>query len=142
MRKNVIIIGALSIGILTCIWGIYFIEDSYLSVKNWLSAEAIGGNFIRGIGTNMDFWLNGYLGIFFRLNKFGWLNWLVIPLFIYFLATIRKRERWEIALALAVTLSCIFISMQGYKNYRYQSKCPGYDFSQYLTEYSRVLSYY
>ena len=116
----IVIIGVLSVLIIIGVCGFCFIGDEYSLIRAWLQAKARHGNFVREIGTNKDFWLNGYLGIFFRFKMFGWLNWLVIPLFIYFLITIRKRERWEIALCLALFLACIFICIKGYHNPRYQ----------------------
>lgn len=123
MRKKsarIITIGFLTAGLMIGVHGIFFAGDVYNSAKSWLQLEARHGNFVREIGTNKDLWLNGYLGIFFRFKMFGILNWLAIPLLIYFLVTIGKRKRWEIALALALILSCIFISIQGYMNFRYQ----------------------
>lgn len=116
----IIIIGVLSVVIIIGVCGLCFTGDEYSSIKTWLQANARHGNFVREIGTNKDFWLNGYLGIFFRFKMFGWLNWLAIPLFIYFLITIKKRKRWEIALCLALFLACIFLCYKGYRNYRYQ----------------------
>ena len=116
----IIIIGVLSIVIIIGVCGLCFTGDEYSLIKTWLQAKARHGNFVREIGTNKDLWLNGYLGIFFRFKMFGWLNWLAIPLFIYFLITIKKRERWEIALCLSLCIASIFICLQGYKNARYQ----------------------
>ena len=121
MRNRLItIIGTFSVVLLICVGGLYFLGDIYSSVGRWLSTEVPGGNFSRGIGTNKDLWLNGYLGPFFRFKMFGSLNWPAIPLFIYFLVTIKARERWEIALWLVLSALCIFICIQGYANYRYQ----------------------
>ena len=119
-KRSVIIIGVLSVLLLVCVCINCSRGDVYNSAKSWLQSEAKHGNYTRGIGTNKDLWLNGYLGPFLRFKMFGSLNWLAFPLLIYFLVTIRKRERWEIALALVLTLSCIFICMRGYMNYRYQ----------------------
>ena len=100
---------------------IYVIDgDMWQTLSAWLDAEALGGRFDRDIGTNRDLWLNGYLGIFFRVKMFGGLNWLALPLFTHFLFTIRKKHRWEIALAMVVVLSTVFICLQGYANFRYQ----------------------
>lgn len=119
MTKRSIILALLSV-LLIGVFSACFGGDLYNTFENWLCAKADRGNYLREIGTNKDLWLNGYLGIFFRLKMFGIVNWTAIPLFFYFLVTIKKRKRWEIALALALTLSCIFICMQGYSNFRYQ----------------------
>lgn len=108
---------------IVCIIGVCAVlltEDIYSLAKNWLQSDARGGSFVREIGTNFDLWRNGYLGIFFRFKMFGWLNWLAVPLFTYFLITIKKRKRWEIALGLSLCLASIFICLQGYQNFRYQ----------------------
>ena len=123
MRKRLIITGGiLSVSILICVGYLYFTKDVYNLARNWLTAETHGGSnyFLREIGTNIDLWLNGYLGIFFRFKKFGVFNWLAFPLFFYFLNKLRKRKRWEIALWLVLSTSCVFICLQGYANYRYQ----------------------
>ena len=123
MRKRLIIVGGILLAsILICVGYLYFDKEVYNLARNWLTAETHGGSdyFLRGIRTNIDLWLNGYLGIFFRFKNFGVLNWLAFPLFFYFLITIRKRERWEIALGLVLSISFIFICIKGYANYRYQ----------------------
>ena len=121
MRKRlIIIIVGLSVVLPICVFSSYFLGDVYNLVRCWSTTEAPGGYFSRGIGTNKDLWLNGYLGPFLRFKMFGSLNWLAFPLFIYFLVTIRSRERWEIAIWLVLSASCIFICMKGYLNYRYQ----------------------
>lgn len=119
-RLIVIIVMAVSVVVLVCIFSTSFIGDMYNSVGNWLSTTSDYGRFYEGPVTNKELLLTGYLGIFFRFNIFGWLNWLAIPLFVYFLITIKKRERWEIALYLALCIACIFIIFKGYYAYRYQ----------------------
>lgn len=74
---------------------------------------------VREIATYRDLWMNGYLGLFFRFNCFGYLNWLAIPLLIHFVATIKRRQRWEMALVFVFVLSCIIIGVKGYENQRY-----------------------
>src|SRR3989339_662568 len=102
--RNKLIIGCFVIIVLGgC--GLLLAEDIYDFAKNWLQSDAQGGSFVREIGTNYDLWLNGYLGIFFRFKMFGGLNWLAVPLFIYFLITIKKRKRWEIAMGLSLCLA-------------------------------------
>lgn len=70
--------------------------------------------------SNFDIWFNGYLGVFFNFKMFGVLNWIAIPLLIYFLYTLKKREKWQIATVFVIAAGCIFICVQGYSNFRYQ----------------------
>ena len=67
----------------------------------------------------MELWLKRYLGIFFNFSEFGIINWLAITLFVYFLITLKKRKRWEIALVFVFTISFILLSIkaQGYTRY-------------------------
>jgi len=67
----------------------------------------------------MDFLIKQYLIIFFDFENYGILNWLAIPLLIYFFITIKKRKRWEMALALIIVLSCLSLCIQGRNNPRY-----------------------
>ena len=67
----------------------------------------------------MELWLKSYLGLFFDFAEFGSLNWLAIPLFVYFLITLKKRKRWEISLIFVYTLSCLFLSVKGHGYSRY-----------------------
>ena len=67
----------------------------------------------------MELWLKSYLGLFFNFEHYGNLNWLAIPLFIYFLVSIKRRKRWEIAILFVFFLSCLSLSVQGSSNPRY-----------------------
>ena len=69
----------------------------------------------------MEVWLKQYLSLFFAFDTYGNLNWLAIPLFVYFVATIRKRKRWEIAIVFVFFLSCLFLLgiIKGRFNFRY-----------------------
>lgn len=118
-RKKLIAgIGAFS-AFLIC-FGMWYVREAYDAVRGLLLTQVPGGSFTRGIGTYKDLWLNGYLGIFFRFKYFGVLNWLSFPMLISFFATIRKRERWQIALGFVLCMSCAFICIRGYENPRYQ----------------------
>ncbi|MGE5342955.1 MAG: hypothetical protein ACM3SY_15885 [Candidatus Omnitrophota bacterium] len=64
--------------------------------------------------------LNGYLGIFFRFKSLSNINWLIVPLLIWFLVTAKKRERWQLALMFVWLVTLIFIGVKGYTNNRYQ----------------------
>jgi len=72
------------------------------------------------IETPGKIWLNGYLGIFSRFKSLGNINWLVLPLLIWFLVTAKKRERWQSALLFVWLVTVVFISLKGYSNPRYQ----------------------
>lgn len=67
-------------------------------------------------------WLNGHFGVFFRFKQLGNINWLIIPLLIWFLLTkkIKKRVRWHWALLFVWGLTVIFVGIKGYYNFRYQ----------------------
>lgn len=73
----------------------------------------------RGIDTPLKKALNGHLGVFFRFKLLGNINWLMLPILVHFLITIKKRERWEKALVFLYLLSVILIALQGYFNHRY-----------------------
>lgn len=66
-------------------------------------------------------WVNGHFGVFFRFKQLGNINWLIIPLLIWFLTTKKiKRERWHWALLFVWGLTVVFIGIKGYYNVRYQ----------------------
>ena len=67
----------------------------------------------------MELWLENYLGLFFNFKHFGNLNWLAIPLLIYFLITIKKRKRWEMAILFVFFLSCLSLGIKGHGYPRY-----------------------
>jgi len=73
----------------------------------------------REIETNNRLWLNGYLGLFFRFRRVGYWSWLSLPLFLVFFAGLKKKKKWEIALACVYILSAVLIAIKGYFNYRY-----------------------
>ena len=67
----------------------------------------------------MELWLKRYLSLFFDFEHFGNLSWLAIPLFIYFLITIKKRKRWEMAIIFVFFLSCLSLGIKGHGYPRY-----------------------
>lgn len=71
------------------------------------------------ISTYFDLWTNGYFGLFFRFDQFGYLNLLAIPLLLHFTFKIRQRSRWETAIVLTYLLSSALIGWKGYYNFRY-----------------------
>jgi len=66
--------------------------------------------------------LNGHFGVFSRFKQLGNINWLIIPLLIWFLTTkkTKKTERWQWALLFVWGLTVVFIGIKGYYNFRYQ----------------------
>ena len=123
MRRRLIIsiiCIVVSVVLFVCIFRTDFAGDIYNLLYNWLGKKSGIDPFWPEMETNKELWSNGYLGIFFRFDKFGCLNWLAIPLVFYFLITVKKRERWEIALCLALCISCIFICFKGFMWHRYQ----------------------
>lgn len=108
------------LAIIVVFFAVIYSLSFYDSIINWFAADALKGNYKRGIGTNFDLWKNGYLGVFFRFEMFGFLTWLTIPFGVYFVITIKKREKWEKALFLSLFISTVFICVMGYKNFRYQ----------------------
>jgi len=77
--------------------------------------------YLGNIETPAKQWLNGYLGVFFRFKQLSNINWLILPLLIwYFAGKKRKKERWEKALVFVWLLTLLFISIKGYYNFRYQ----------------------
>lgn len=67
----------------------------------------------------MDVWVRHYLALLFDFKHYGNLNFLLIPLLIYFLATIKKRKRWEIAVAFVFILSCLLLGKKAVGHSRY-----------------------
>ena len=61
----------------------------------------------------MELWVKRYLGLFFDFENYGILNWIAIPLLIYFLVTIKKRKRREMAIAFVFILSCLSLEIKG-----------------------------
>ena len=67
----------------------------------------------------MELWLKRYLSLLFDFEHFGNLNWIAIPLLIYFVATIKKRKRWEMAIVFVLFLSCLSLGIKGHGYSRY-----------------------
>ena len=95
------------------IFNIYFILD-------YVDPSITDQNMIaRGIETPIKMILNGYLGHFFAFSYLGNLNWLMLPILLYFLVTIKQRTRWEIALFAFYLIAIALICVKGYFNRRY-----------------------
>jgi len=77
--------------------------------------------YLGDIETPAKKWLNGHLGVFTRFKQLGNINWLIIPLLIWFLTTKKiKKERWQWALLFVWGITVVFIGIKGYYNSRYQ----------------------
>jgi len=76
---------------------------------------------LRRIETPYKAWLNGYLGFFFNVKFVGILNWMVIPLGIFYL---RKKSLVLNAplkaTLLAICFTILLIGIKGFFNSRYQ----------------------
>ncbi|MCP5109174.1 MAG: hypothetical protein GY950_37685 [bacterium] len=84
-----------------------------------LTAEEAVEEF-RDIETPGKKWLNGYLGVFFRFKYLGNINWLALPLLVYFFVTVRRRPRWQMGLVFVWCVTVLFLVFKGYTNFRYQ----------------------
>jgi|GEM_PF-6237599 len=113
-KKRIILFSSFVLLVLLIIIGIgyHIYSDSYeyLNTVN---------NRIRGIDSPIKLWLNGYLGIFFRIKKFGFLPSLMIPILIVFLWNFHRRENWQKILFFVYILTAMLIGHFGYGNYRY-----------------------
>ncbi|MFC1461396.1 LamG domain-containing protein [Verrucomicrobiota bacterium] len=123
--RLVIIIAVITVFVLLSV-GVAFVAFDFRSclaslADRWVAPipDATDSDHFREIATYKDLWMNGYLGTFLRFKWFGYLNWLAIPLLIRFIATVRRRQRWEMALVFVLVLSSIVIGIKGYENYRY-----------------------
>lgn len=73
----------------------------------------------REIETINRLWLNGYLGLYLNFHLVGYWSWLALPLLLVFFAGLKKKKKWEIALACVYLLSVVLIAIKGYFNSRY-----------------------
>ncbi|NIM15930.1 MAG: hypothetical protein GTO45_28350 [Candidatus Aminicenantes bacterium] len=78
--------------------------------------------YVGDIETTGKKWLNGHLGLFFRFKYLGNINWLIIPLLIWFFVSKarKKLERWQMALVFVWLFTVLLIAVKGYANPRYQ----------------------
>ena len=117
-NKRYIIIGltAVIISVLV-LQSVYTIIDKKHPKETETQREYLGN-----IETPAKKWLNGHFGVFFRFTHQGNINWLLIPLLIWFLVGRRtkKPERWQMALIFIWAMTVVFIGIKGYDNVRYQ----------------------
>lgn len=71
------------------------------------------------IRSNLELLLLSRLGVFFHGHFFGLVNWMMIPLGVYFVATIRRRQRWEIAVSVLFVSYVLLTALYGYYHWRY-----------------------
>jgi hypothetical protein len=67
----------------------------------------------------MKLWLNGYLGHFFAFAYLGNINWLAIPLIIFFAWKFKPWTNTQKALLFFYVLALILIGLKGFFNRRY-----------------------
>jgi hypothetical protein len=116
-KKNIIIcLAAVLISILV-LHLVYQIIDQRVREEIETKEEYIGD-----IETTGKQWLNGHLGFFFRFKYLGNINWLIIPLLIWFFVSKarKKLERWQMALGFVWLFTVLLIAVKGYANPRYQ----------------------
>jgi hypothetical protein len=76
---------------------------------------------LRRIDTPYKVWLNGYIGFLFNVKYVGLLNWLLIPLGIYYFRKNTERLSPQLkAILLALSLITLLIAVKGFFNVRYQ----------------------
>lgn len=117
-NKRYIIIGLTAVIISALVFqSVYTIIDQRHPKEAQTEREYLGN-----IETPVKKWLNGHFGVFFKFNQLGNINWLLIPLLIWFLVSRRtkKPERWQMALIFIWLLMVVFIGIKGYDNVRYQ----------------------
>lgn|GEM_PF-7073587 len=74
----------------------------------------------RNIESPQKLLLNGYLGLFFGFKYLGNINWLLIPLFSYYLYKKNfKLSRAQWALVAFFSLAFVLIAFKGFFNFRY-----------------------
>jgi hypothetical protein len=116
-NKTIIII------LLTAMLSLLFVRQIYHIVdKRDRKVVAQTPEYLAEVETQSKKLLNGYLGVIFRFRYMGNINWLALPLVLWFLFTakLKKRERWQLALVFVWLISLLFIGFKGYYNARYQ----------------------
>jgi hypothetical protein len=96
---------------------LYLIYDTIDQKDSLLLDEK---EFSGDIGTSGKKLLNGYLGVFFRFKYLSNINWLIIPLLVWYFVTHRKRVSWQKGLVFVWAIAVLFINIKGYYNSRYQ----------------------
>lgn len=116
-KKHIIYMLIAMLASLLILFAVYAIIDKEADA---VPAPGKAAEQLKEIETPGKKWLNGYFGIFFRFKYLGNINWLLVPLLIYFFLTVKKPRRWQMALVFAWLLTALFIVIKGYTNYRYQ----------------------
>lgn len=95
---------------------------SWVYFRHWMPVERNGMDkdlFNRRIGTPVLEWMNGFLGPFFNLDYLGALNWLAIPVIIWWAFKPPGRKAWHRGLALLAASGALLIGAFGGFNPRY-----------------------
>ncbi|HLP48341.1 MAG TPA: hypothetical protein VK469_20540, partial [Candidatus Kapabacteria bacterium] len=116
-KKHIIYILISVLVSLLILFAVYAVIDKDVDT---LPAPEKAAEKFKEIETPGKKWLNGFFGIFFRFKYLGNINWMIIPLIIYFFFTVKKPRRWQMALVFAWLLTALFIVIKGYTNFRYQ----------------------
>lgn len=122
-KRNNRNLGTAAVVLLLAAFALVLIQQVYnvIDTRDINQAES-REEYIGQVETPQKKWLNGYLGVFFRFNSLGNINWLVIPMLIWFLVTwkSKKRERWQLALVFVWIGITLLVSIKGFANPRYQ----------------------
>jgi hypothetical protein len=116
-KKQIIFILIAVLASLLILFAVYSVIDKKTEIIT--TADKAAEQF-KEIETPGKKWLNGYFGIFFRFKYLGNINWLLLPLLIFFFLAGRKLQRWQMALVFVWLLTALFIVVKGYTNFRYQ----------------------
>jgi len=111
------------IGLAVVIVSVLVLQSVYTIIDEKRPGEAdTQREYLGNIETPVKKWLNGHFGVFFKFKQLGNINWLAIPLLIWFLVSRRtkKPERWQMALIFIWLMMVVLIGIKGYDNVRYQ----------------------
>lgn len=90
------------------IWHLFVSSQSYDSVSAY-----------RGIKGGFQVWLNGHLGLFFKLDMMGVVNLLLIPILVYESSCKKSILKTSCYLIWAFWMSFLLVGFLAYFNYRY-----------------------
>jgi hypothetical protein len=119
LNKSFIVVSIAALLVVVVLASVYPVIDARVRKEVDSKEEYVGD-----IETTAKRWLNGHLGTFFRFKFLGNVNWLIIPLLIWFLVRRREKEetleQWQKALLFVWLALTIFLGVKGYANTRYQ----------------------
>ena len=106
--------------ILQVLWGDGWLYPRYIYENNYFRGYFRVFLSNRGIGGLFELIINGYLGQWFRINMFGVLAWIIIPILCYLVLVFRKITQLEKVFVFNYIYFALIISVKGYYNFRYQ----------------------